>query len=774
MLVNNPGWTKLAEIAHLADPDPWRNRCREAVLRRDRPALEHLADAVPIPQVSPRTLWLLGVTLIEVGGRDKATSLLKRAQHQYPTDLWVNVLLGSLSSTSAQWDDAVRFYSVALALRPQRAQLHLDLMYAFNKKGWNEKAMAQRKGAHEEELAEGSRAIDLDPKNAAAWAGRADAYHCLQQFDKAVADSSKAIDLDPKNAAAWASRGVTYEAIKQYDRALADYTEAIKLGLDWKRGLIHRGGLYYHKLHQYDKALADYSKIIEDIELNGKGGLYIYHERWVWSTRGEIYHRLRQYDKAVADLNKVLELDPKDWRALVARAAAYCGLKQYDKAFADLNKVIDGCPGMGSAWGGRGNAYADLKQYDKALADHTKSIELNPKAAGAWGNRGNAYSGLKQYDKALADYTKAIELNPKDAVAWHNRGDAYWGLKQYDKALAAYTRAIELDPKDAVSWSNRGNTYYRLRQYDKAIADYTKAIELDPKDANAWNGRGYAYFWLKQYDKAIADYTRAIELDPKNAVIWNNRGNAYFALKQYDKAVADYTRAIELDPKHPYAWANRGLAFASLRRRDKALADFSRAIEINPAAQLPWYYRALLRLQCDDPAGYRKDCAGMLQHFGPSAKPDDVNWTVWTCIQLPDGVDDWTKLVQWAEKALAADPNDFFRLTTLGAVLYRAGRFDEAVRRLTEAEAAFKKAKARVSTIAYTWLFLAMAEERRGHAEQAREWLARAVREIEQPPAERPNDPGVDTWCRRLALRLLRGEAEKLLKIDKKPEEKER
>jgi hypothetical protein len=92
---------------------------------------------------------------------------------------------------------------------------------------------------------------------------------------------------------------------------------------------------------------------------------------------------------------------------------------------------------------------------------------------------------------------------------------------------------------------------------------------------------------------------------------------------------------------------------------------------------------------------------------------------------------------------------------------------------LTEAEATFKKAKAPTSTIADTWLFLAMAEERRGHAEQAREWLATAVREIEQPPAERANDPGVNPWNRQLSIRLLRGEAEALLKIDKKPEKKE-
>jgi hypothetical protein len=74
--------------------------------------------------------------------------------------------------------------------------------------------------------------------------------------------------------------------------------------------------------------------------------------------------------------------------------------------------------------------------------------------------------------------------------------------------------------------------------------------------------------------------------------------------------------------------------------------------------------------------------------------------------------------------------------------------------------------------IAYPWLFLAMAEARRGHTQQAREWLAKAVREIEQPPAERAKEPGADHWTRRLTLRLFRGEAEALLGINKQPEKK--
>jgi hypothetical protein len=97
-------------------------------------------------------------------------------------------------------------------------------------------------------------------------------------------------------------------------------------------------------------------------------------------------------------------------------------------------------------------------------------------------------------------------------------------------------------------------------------------------------------------------------------------------------------------------------------------------------------------------------------------------------------------------------------------VLYRAGRFEDAVKRLTEAEEAFKEAKSPRSSIVYNWLFQAMTEHRLGHAEEAKQWLAKAIKDIEQLPQDRPQVGAAMPWNRRLTLQLLRREAEELLK----------
>jgi tetratricopeptide (TPR) repeat protein len=460
-------------------------------------------------------------------------------------------------------------------------------------------------------------------------------------------------------------------------------------------------------------------------------------------------------DEAIAEFHKAIELDPKNAMRWSNRGYYYSKLHQYDTIALDPKDAM--------RWSNRGAAYNNLHQYDKALADLIRVIELDPKNATAWNDRGWAYLYLHQYDKALADLNKAIELEPKNATTWSNRGWAYQELHQYDKAIADHTKAIELDPKDGRFWNGRGWAYNELHQYDKALSDYSKAIELDPKVAVFWSNRGAAYEGMGQAERAVADYSTAIALDPKLAAARIKRGSAYNDLQQYDKAVADLNKLLELEPQNVQGFLLRGWAFAGLEQWDKASADFSKCVELNSELAPPWHYRALVYLQRGDRGGFRKACAAMREHFRRSARPDAVHLTVWTCIQVPDALEDWTPLTHWAEKTLTADPNNFDRLTVLGALLYRAGRFEEAARRLREADAAFRQANRPTMTIASTWLFLALAHERLGHPDEARQWLAKAVREIDQSQAEPAKDPSARMWNQRLSLGLFRREAEALI-----------
>src|SRR5262249_22947469 len=71
-----------------------------------------------------------------------------------------------------------------------------------------------------------------------------------------------------------------------------------------------------------------------------------------------------------------------------------------------------------------------------------------------------------------------------------------------------------------------------------------------------------------------------------------------------------------------------------------------------------------------------------------------------------------------------------WHVNLLGAALYRAGRFEEAVTRLTEAtELSCHPYRTNMLS---TWFYLAMAHHRLGHVEEARRWLDQAVQGTQQ------------------------------------------
>ena len=94
-------------------------------------------------------------------------------------------------------------------------------------------------------------------------------------------------------------------------------------------------------------------------------------------------------------------------------------------------------------------------------------------------------------------------------------------------------------------------------------------------------------------------------------------------------------------------------------------------------------------------------------------------------------------------------------LNTVGAVLYRAGRLQDAIRRFDE------KVRIRLSRGAedpQDWAFLAMAHHRLGHHDDARRWLVRLRTRQRSASA-------AQFWDER-EIYLLRSEAEAVVPYD--------
>jgi len=179
--------------------------------------------------------------------------------------------------------------------------------------------------AYDRAITDFNKAIELNPKYAAAYADRGQAYRELGNYNQALADSNKAIELDQKNPFFHLYRGNTYDGLGNYDQAIVDFNKAIEINPKYV-GAYHSRGEVYLKLGNYNQAIVDFNKAIE---INS-----IFFP--LYSSRGKAYHELGNYNQAIADYSKVIELDPKYAGAYFNRGLVHLKAGNTNKGIEDM------------------------------------------------------------------------------------------------------------------------------------------------------------------------------------------------------------------------------------------------------------------------------------------------------------------------------------------------------------------------------------------------------------------------------------------------------
>src|SRR4029453_15928262 len=126
---------KLVAAARLADPDELRNRIRDAQETRDAKALSDLLTPESDRVLQWPTVHLFVLALFQTEQSEQLLTLARRVQRQRPDDFWYNQELARLFALQEppRWEDAARFYTAALAVRPENAAIQNNLAWALVK-----------------------------------------------------------------------------------------------------------------------------------------------------------------------------------------------------------------------------------------------------------------------------------------------------------------------------------------------------------------------------------------------------------------------------------------------------------------------------------------------------------------------------------------------------------------------------------------------------------------------------------------------------------------
>jgi len=316
-----------------------------------------------------------------------------------------------------------------------------------------------------------------------------DAYLEQQRWDEAIAEYSKAIELNPEFADAYAQRALAVLLEQEYDltmdclvnkAAICDAEKALALnpdiGLDRRlaRAYAFQGDCYYQD-REYDEAATSYAKAMElDPNISCPAPSTVYIDQIEQDLHDQ------QYDRAIMYIGKALAFKPEDteyYYHKLAEAYHSRGMENFycpepDDAIADLSNAIELDPANAEHYSGRAFIYSMLADYYWDKADYYW-----------YQNENQLYEEsltkfIDSNNKAIADFTKAVELAPECAEFYFSRGQCYAGNGDYASAITDFTKAIELGREDCAVYFNRACAYRELGDKNKALADYRKALTL--------------------------------------------------------------------------------------------------------------------------------------------------------------------------------------------------------------------------------------------------------------------------------------------------------
>jgi WD40 repeat protein/serine/threonine protein kinase/tetratricopeptide (TPR) repeat protein len=425
-----------------------------------------------------------------------------------------------------------------------------------------------------------------------------------------------------------------------------------------------------------------------------------------------------------------------------------------------VEAAVDGDPSTGWAlWAEVGRAHAAVFELKEPIPNAggtvlTFTLEQQHKDAYVVHNIGRFRLSVTA-SQGLPEERWRRTLSGVNASPWTRIGTALYLREEWPAALAALQRATAL-PSGGNGWD----------QVLLTLVHEQLGRPYDPGTAEAWIGRAAAYLELGEQDKAVADATRAVDLKPKDLTVRQGRMKLYLELKKWDEALADCIKVVELKPDDPELLKLRADLQACCGKWASAADDFAKLAGMDPSIYpgpwLPWYRQALTLLAAGKTQEYRKACARMLDHFKDTEDMETAFFTAWSCALGADALPDFAPALRLAEKALAQGDQTARSHQAVGAIHYRAGRWQECVKHFHDAEAAANPQE--LTSSAYWYYFLAMAERRLGHKEESRRWLEKAVAQTDKELGGAAQTGGPERWVRKPTLQLLRAEAEALFR----------
>ncbi|MEM9449264.1 MAG: tetratricopeptide repeat protein [Cyanobacteria bacterium P01_E01_bin.6] len=605
---------------------------------------------------------LLGTALQANGDLPGAHDHYNTALQIRPQWAEVYVNLGNLHARQEQWDDAVQNYQQAIALKPHFAGAYRNLAKVWSRQ--NHHRLAAECRYH---------ALQLEPDTMTLQQIMALGNDLLKHGHPRQATDCyrRVIDVDAtvpgvhlNLAEALAQQEEWQEAVTVYRKAapfanLSQNSATPPLSSETLNG----NGASNHHASMNGKALS--AKTTQD----DPSGVERIHQK----QQAQHHASQGQWQQAIA-------LAQQELRHIESEAATFyhmmgAGLKaegHHDEAIQCYRKLAMMQPESADVFANLGSLYAVQKQWQPAIKAYQRAIALNPGFAGAYRNLARVWEQTDDIQAASECWYHALSLEPNWATASNHvtLGKTLTQQGQLDWAMNCYQHVLQIDDDFAEAHERLAALLQQTGQQDEAIVHYRKTIQLQPKHGDAYMALGSLLTDTQHWQEALHCYQQVIQIEPKALRGYIGLCDLFVQHDQIAEAIPYYQTLAALQPDSSTAYHELGDALNQVQRWEEAIPVFQRAIQLQP--DFSWSHNnlgdALLKLErWDDAAAAFRQSIALNPHF------------VWSYYNLGDALchlEDWDGALDAYRQVLEQESNLPYVHQKLGDVLKKRANAD--------------------------------------------------------------------------------------------------
>lgn len=309
-------------------------------------------------------------------------------------------------------------------------------------------------------------------------------YHKPENVDSAITVLKRALQADPKYAAAYAAIGEAYWHKWFFDRqpalvqsALEACEQSVQITRDLPAGHVCLGNVY-NGTGKYEQAVQEFQQALAREATN----------EMAYSGLGRAYEHLNHLPEAEQALKKAVALHPNYWAPYSQLGTFYFRHNRYNEARDTFNKIVELMPDNFLAYNNLAGVYLATGDYEKAAAAGEKSISIRPNGE-AFSNAAAGYFFQHRYNDSVSKLQEAVRLTPTRYELWLNLAESWrWAGNQEQTKIAAHKAValgedvVNLNPRDHVAYAELGYAYALMKERSSALAATTKAVSLAPSN----------------------------------------------------------------------------------------------------------------------------------------------------------------------------------------------------------------------------------------------------------------------------------------------------